>query len=163
MPLRMAYIVIAAALCNCNFRIRFERCFSTVFGLTPSSRAIALFELPSAIRVSTSRSRPVMLCPTAGAAAGRLPEKCAVRIRVAVELQMNWRPELTERIPQVSSDRSAKNTIKPSAPAHNAARTWSCRHETASLRQEFRRRLPAKLPIGEQHIRLQLRYRNQCV
>jgi len=43
--------VMAAALCSCSLRIRFERCFSTVLGLTPSSRAITLLKFPSAMRV----------------------------------------------------------------------------------------------------------------
>ena len=69
MPLRIANIVMAAALCSCSLRIRFKRCFSTVLGLTPKSRAISLLELPRAIRVSTSRSRSVMDCVIIGAAA----------------------------------------------------------------------------------------------
>jgi len=43
-PFRIAYMVMAAALCSCNFRIKLERCFSTVLGLKPRSRAIALLE-----------------------------------------------------------------------------------------------------------------------
>src|SRR5260221_11907076 len=62
MRLRIANIVMAAALCSCNFRIRLERGFSTVLGLTPNSRAINWLALPRAMRVSTSRSRSVVDC-----------------------------------------------------------------------------------------------------
>src|ERR1700692_4769794 len=74
MPLRIANIVIAAALCSCSLRIKLERCFSTVLGLTPSSRAINLLELPSAMRVRTSRSRPVIDCVAEGEEARCSPE-----------------------------------------------------------------------------------------
>jgi len=60
-PLRTANSVTAAVLCNSSLRIRFARCFSTVLTLRRSATGDALVGLPSAMRVSTSRSRTVIL------------------------------------------------------------------------------------------------------
>ena len=55
---RTAYSTISAVLCRFSFCIILLRCVSIVVTLRFRAFAISLFDLPSAISCSTSRSRP---------------------------------------------------------------------------------------------------------